>query len=191
MIISDAFRYEAGVELESELNERYRFTAKLSSQLSVLPSYTALGIASLLPHTKLSLGKDGIVSVDGKSSAGLENRGKILAGHSGGSVRADDLMAMKKDAGRAFLEGKQVVYVYHNVMDQTADTGNEDGTFAGVRKTIEDIAALVRHIMNNLNGTNVIITADRFCSRKRHRLRSTRITWRSNPQTRSRPRSAM
>lgn len=160
VIISDAFRYEAGVELEAELNGRYRFTAKLSSQLSVLPSYTALGMASLLPHTKLSMGKDGIVSVDGKSSAGLENRGKILAGHSGVAVKADDLMAMKKDAGRAFLEGKQVVYVYHNVIDQTADTGNEDGTFAAVRKAIDDIAALVRHIMNNLNGTNVIITAD-------------------------------
>lgn len=160
VIISDAFRYEAGVELESELNGRYRHTAKLSSQLSVLPSYTALGMASLLPHTTLSMGNDGVVSVDGKSSAGLENRSKILATHNGVAVRADDLMAMKKDTGRAFLEGKQVVYVYHNVIDQTADTGNEDGTFAAVRKTIDDLAALVRHIMNNLNGANIVITAD-------------------------------
>jgi len=160
VIISDAFRYEAGVELESELNGRYRLTAKLSSQLSVLPSYTALGMASLLPHAKLAMGNDGVVSVDGKSSAGLDNRSKILAAHNGIAVRADDLMAMKKDAGRAFLEGKQVVYVYHNVIDQTADTGNEDGTFTAVRKAIDDIAALVRHIMNNLNGANVVITAD-------------------------------
>jgi uncharacterized protein (TIGR02687 family) len=160
VIISDAFRYEAGVELEAELNGRYRLTAKLSSQLSVLPSYTALGMASLLPHAKLSMGTDGVVSVDGKSSAGLDNRSKILSAHHGVAVRADDLMAMRKDAGRAFLEGKQVIYVYHNVIDQTADAGNEDGTFAAVRKTIDDIAALVRHIMNNLNGTNIVITAD-------------------------------
>lgn len=160
VIISDAFRYEAGVELEAELNGRYRLTAKLSSQLSVLPSYTALGMASLLPHARLSMGTDGVVSVDGKSSAGLDNRSKILSAHHGVAVRADDLMAMRKDAGRAFLEGKQVIYVYHNVIDQTADAGNEDGTFAAVRKTIDDIAALVRHIMNNLNGTNIVITAD-------------------------------
>jgi len=160
VIISDAFRYEAAKELETELNGKYRMSAKLTSQLSVLPSYTALGMASLLPHTDLSVAKDGNILVDGKSSAGLESRGKILAEHAGVAVKADELMAMRKDAGRAFLEGKQVVYIYHNVIDQTADTGNEEGTFQAVRKTIDGIAALVRHIVNSLNGSNVIITAD-------------------------------
>ena len=47
VIISDAFRYEAAQELTSELNGKYRFEARLSSQLGVLPSYTALGMASL------------------------------------------------------------------------------------------------------------------------------------------------
>ena len=50
VIISDAFRYEAAQELTQTLNGKYRFEATLSSQLSVLPSYTPLGMASLLPH---------------------------------------------------------------------------------------------------------------------------------------------
>ncbi len=50
VIISDAFRYEAAQELTSELNGKYRFEAELRSQLGVLPSYTGLGMASLLPH---------------------------------------------------------------------------------------------------------------------------------------------
>ena len=54
VIISDAFRYEAAQELTAELNGKYRFEADLSSQLGVLPSYTALGMASLLPHKTLA-----------------------------------------------------------------------------------------------------------------------------------------
>ena len=54
VIISDAFRYEAAQELAAELNGKYRFEATLSSQLGVLPSYTALGMASLLPHKTLA-----------------------------------------------------------------------------------------------------------------------------------------
>ena len=54
VIISDAFRYEAAQELTTELRGKYRFEATLSSQLGVLPSYTALGMASLLPHKTLA-----------------------------------------------------------------------------------------------------------------------------------------
>ena len=54
VIISDAFRYEAAEELVRELNGKYRFEAELTSQLGVLPSYTRLGMASLLPHKTLT-----------------------------------------------------------------------------------------------------------------------------------------
>ena len=67
VIISDAFRYEAAQELTAELNGKYRLEATLSSQLGVLPSYTALGMASLLPHKTLAY-KGTDVLVDGKSS---------------------------------------------------------------------------------------------------------------------------
>ena len=50
VIISDAFRYEAAVELRDRINEKRYSEATLSSQLGVVPSYTTLGMASLLPH---------------------------------------------------------------------------------------------------------------------------------------------
>ncbi len=50
VIISDALRYEAAEELNRDLNGRYRMEAKLEAQLGVLPSYTGLGMAALLPH---------------------------------------------------------------------------------------------------------------------------------------------
>ena len=78
VIISDAFRYEAAQELATELNGKYRFEATLSSQLGVLPSYTALGMASLLPHKTLAY-KGTDVLVDGKSSIASERDGILQA----------------------------------------------------------------------------------------------------------------
>ena len=66
VIISDAFRYEAAEELTESLNGRYRMNAELSAMLGVLPSYTALGMASLLPHKTLAYNDKGDVLVDGK-----------------------------------------------------------------------------------------------------------------------------
>ena len=59
VIISDAMRYEIAEELTGYLNGTYRVQAELSSQLGVLPSYTALGMASLLPHSKLEYTETG------------------------------------------------------------------------------------------------------------------------------------
>jgi uncharacterized protein (TIGR02687 family) len=68
-------------------------------------------------------------------------------------------VATKKDEGRAFVEAKRVVYIYHDTVDATGET-DEDKTFTGVRNAINELAALVRYIVNNLNGNHVLITAD-------------------------------
>ncbi|WP_292686925.1 PglZ domain-containing protein [Novosphingobium sp.] len=47
MIISDAFRYEAAQELFAAMRGTDRYQATMDSMLGVLPSYTALGMASL------------------------------------------------------------------------------------------------------------------------------------------------
>jgi uncharacterized protein (TIGR02687 family) len=128
--------------------------------LGVLPSYTGLGMAALLPHKQLSYADNGIVMVDGKSSSGIANRQKILDSVNGVAVKADDFMAMKKDEGRDFIKPYQVIYIYHNQIDQTADTGNEEKTFDAVRTTIDEVGNLISKIINNLNGTYIAVTAD-------------------------------
>jgi hypothetical protein len=87
--------------LTEQLNSQYRFSATLTSQLGVLPSYTPLGMAALLPHKVLSYNDYGKVMVDGRSVEGLENRQKILDSVQGRAIRAEDFMALKKDEGRA------------------------------------------------------------------------------------------
>jgi uncharacterized protein (TIGR02687 family) len=159
VIISDAFRYEAAQELTTELNGKYRFEATLSSQLGVLPSYTALGMASLLPHKTLAY-KGTDVLVDGKSSIASERDG-ILQAVGGLACKCDELMAKKKEEGREFVKDKRVVYIYHNTVDAVGDDGKTEGhTFEAVRRAIDELAALVGYIVNNLNGHHIVVTAD-------------------------------
>jgi uncharacterized protein (TIGR02687 family) len=159
VIISDAFRYEAAQELTTELNGKYRFEATLSSQLGVLPSYTALGMASLLPHKTLAY-KGTDVLVDGKSSIASE-RDEILQSVGGLACKCDELMAKKKEEGREFVKDKRVVYIYHNTVDAVGDDGKTEGkTFEAVRRAIDELAALVGYIVNNLNGHHIVVTAD-------------------------------
>ena len=154
-------RYEAAEELTGYLNGTYRVEAKLSSQLGVLPSYTALGMASLLPHSKLEYSEKGDVLADGKPTASLEQRNEILSTRGGMAVKANLLLAMKKEEGREFIAGKRLVYIYHDEIDARGDkAATEEDTFEAVRKTIREIAELVRYVVNNLNGNYVVITAD-------------------------------
>lgn len=161
VIISDAFRYEAAHELTQELNGKYRFQATLSSQLSVLPSYTALGMASLLPHKKLEYDSKGNVLVDGRPCSSSEQRNEILSSVDGLVLKADDLLAMKKEEGRDAVAGKKVIYIYHDEIDSRGEKAATEGdTFDAVRKAINEIADLVKFIINSLNGNYIVVTAD-------------------------------
>lgn len=161
VIISDAFRYEAAQELTQALNGEYRFTATLASQLSVLPSYTALGMASLLPHKKLEYDAKGNVLVDGKPCSSSEQRNEILSSVDGIVLRADDLMKMKKQEGKDLVDGKKVVYIYHDEIDSRGEKAATEGdTFDAVRKAINELSDLIRFIMNSLSGNYIVVTAD-------------------------------
>jgi len=162
VIISDALRYEVGEELTRTINTQSRFKARLKSQLGVLPSYTALGMAALLPHDSYGY-KEGSdqVMIDGQPCATLEQRGAILAKHEGMSIKADTLLAMSKDQGRDHIKPFRAVYIYHDQIDATGDHASTEGeTFQAARNTIEKLTSLVKFIINALNGTTILITAD-------------------------------
>ena len=162
VIASDAFRYEAAQELEQIINGKYRMKAKLIPMLGVLPSFTSLGMAALLPHKKLSFqDKSDNVLVDKKQSNALDYRKKILAQYSGIAIKDEDLTSMNKEQSREFVKPYRLIYIYQDKIDSTGDKKvSEDQTFAAVRKTIDDLLSLINFIINNLNGTNVFITSD-------------------------------
>lgn len=164
VLISDAFRYEVGEELQSLIRQEDRFEAELEPMLSMLPSYTQLGMAALLPNSSLQLADNdsGDAIVDGQSAQGSVNRGKILATRVPASqvVRAKDLLAMNQADSRALLRDNEVVYVYHNLIDKTGDTRDtEERVFAAAEETLSELIRLVKKL-TNANASNLLVTAD-------------------------------
>jgi uncharacterized protein (TIGR02687 family) len=161
VVISDALRYEVAQELSDSLNGKYRFAAELGSHLGVLPSYTKLGMASLLPHKTLSYTDAGLVQVDGLSTDGLDARNKILSAVNGLAIRAEDFLNMNKTDGRELIKPHRVIYIYHNKIDAVGDTAStESSTFTACRDAIHELESIVSRIINNLNGHRVLVTAD-------------------------------
>ena len=160
VVISDAFRYEAAEELSGELNGSNRISADLDAMLGVLPSYTKLGMAALLPHRSITF-KDKRVMVDGQPSASLEERNRLLETVRGTALKAEAFMAMRKDEGREYVRPYQVIYIYHNKVDAIGDSAStESSTFDAVRDSIGELSSICSKIINSLNGTQVFVTAD-------------------------------
>ncbi|ASY61368.1 BREX-1 system phosphatase PglZ type A [Sinorhizobium sp. CCBAU 05631] len=166
VIISDALRYEVAEELLGRIRSLDRYEAGIEPMFGSLPSYTQLGMASLLPNVDLRIADNdsGTVFVNGQSSQGLENRRKILAtGRAGDrttAVKAEDLMGMDKDQARALVRDHDVVYIYHNLIDAIGDKQvSEDRVFEAAEDTIEEIVRVVKKL-NGANANNLIVTSD-------------------------------
>jgi uncharacterized protein (TIGR02687 family) len=164
VLISDAFRYEVGEELQGLIRQEDKFEASLEPMLSMLPSYTQLGMAALLPNTKLELADDdsGNAIVDGQSAQGSANRQKILAAAipASAAVLAKDVLAMGKEDSRALVRDHDVVYVYHNLIDKTGDTRDtEERVFAAAEETLGELIRVIKKLFN-ANASNVLLTAD-------------------------------
>lgn len=165
VIISDAFRYECGAELTKRLQSENRYEASISHMVSSLPSYTQLGMASLLPHKELSLqeGTD-LVIADGLSTSGIQGRSKVLETNSGvraTAVKAEDFMKMNSSKeGRDFVKQYDLIYIYHNRIDKTGDDKTtEEKVFDAVEEEFLFLMEMLKKI-NNMNGYNMIITSD-------------------------------
>ncbi len=160
VIISDALRYEVAQELNAVVNSEKRFKATLSSQLGVLPSYTQLGMAALLPHKQLAYQGD-VVHADGQSTQGLKNRGAILKAVKGIAVSSKQLMQWSNEEGREHIADAAVVYIYHDTIDAIGDKlATEEKTFEACRTTVNELKDLVARVINRLNGSRVLVTAD-------------------------------
>lgn len=165
VIVSDALRYELGEELLRRVRQEDRFDATLEAALAMLPSFTQLGMAALLPHKTLTLDTDGglAVRVDDQRSQGTEQRKKILEEATGGratAIRADDLLKLNRDESRALMRDHEVVYVYHNRVDATGDQReSEERVFDAAEDALEELVQIIKKL-TNANANNMLVTAD-------------------------------
>ncbi len=163
VIISDAFRFEAAEELCRIINSRNKYKASLNTMLGVLPSYTKLGMAALLPHRALAFkeGAELSVTADGAPTVSLLDRHAVLAKVGGMAIHWEELTSLGKEKARERVRDASVVYIYHDRIDLLGDKAvSERQTFEAVSKTLEELNSVVGFIMGNLNASTVLITAD-------------------------------
>lgn len=173
VIISDAMRYEIGRSLCTKLQEDAKCTCKMEAILGVLPSYTKLGMAALLPHKLLEMTDDGRVLADGLPCDDLKQRETLLQRYLPNSrcVQFDELKAMKRDEIRQVFAGMDVIYIYHNQIDARGDKANtENEVFTASEEAVNEIYDLVKRLTDHVSATQYLVTADHGFLYKRDKL---------------------
>ncbi len=164
VIISDALRYEVAASLSEQLRRETQSKVALSSMCGIFPTITPYGMAALLPHKELTVQEKtsgGLpVLADGQSTEST-NRDKVLKAAKPASVALQyrNIIGMKRAERQAFVKGMEVVYIYHDKIDEASHT-SDSSVFPACDEAIEEIKNLVRIIVNEFSGTRVLITAD-------------------------------
>ena len=162
VIISDALRYGCGIELKDELDKNPTWTNTIQPMLSTVPSYTALGMASLLPNREIKY-ENGTVLVDDKQCRSTDERQKILQEYNSDAiaVQFDEINSLNQSELRSLTKGINLVYIYHNQIDARGDNAStENEVFAASQEAIDEITKLTTRLIDSANFTRVIITAD-------------------------------
>lgn len=172
VIISDAFRYECAKELNSKLTLYAK--SDLSFMQGVVPSYTKLGMASLLPHKTISrVNNSDDILVDNMPSSSTEDREKILINENSDSlaITFSELADMTKVEWKKIFSGKKVVYIYHNIIDAMGEH-NEKDVFDACDVCIKELEKLIKDLHNTFSGITAFITADHGFFYKRSKVQS-------------------
>ena len=171
VVVSDALRYEVAKELMDTLNNERTASTDMAVMQGVIPSYTDLGMAALLPHNEIRY-EGQAVFVNGVRATGTENRAAILAQYVEESlaITHQDLPKRRADL-RAMLTGKKLVYIFHNTIDARGDhAATEAGVFEAAEEAINDIRLLVNQLVNDVSASNIIITTDHGFLYQRNQL---------------------
>lgn len=176
VIISDAFRYEAAMDLVDRMKKNQNLTVTEGCMMAALPSITALGMAMLLPYEELTVGEDFAVILDGKPSVSTQQREKILqaANPNSRAVSYADLRNhMSSKELKELTAGQEVIYIYHNSVDITGEGGpTEDKVFEGVETAVREVYDLIDKFSRRGNVYYFIITADHGFSYTRRKVQA-------------------
>lgn len=164
VIISDALRYEVAASLAEQLRRETQSKVILESMCGIYPSITPFGMAALLPHKTMTLTKkanSGVtVLADGISTESIY-RDKVLKAANPNSValKYDNIIGLKRLERQALVKSMDVVYFYHDKIDEASHT-SDNAVFPACEEAIDEIKNLIRIIVNDFGGTRILITAD-------------------------------
>ena len=165
VVISDAMRYEVARDLASRLgaSKAKSLAGKSSVEcehlVGLIPSYTQLGMAALLPDGPMEIDPaTTAVAKGGMPTAGTANRAEAIRRRIENSavVKASDVLALPKlDLGDA-----PVAVVYHNVIDKVGDERETEGeVFEAVERACDEVERIVQMLAQAGCG-KVLVTSD-------------------------------
>lgn len=164
VIISDAMRYEVAAALSEELRRETQAEVKLSSCEGIFPTVTKFGMTALLPHKEISVEprSNGVLGVlaDGQPADAPYRDGILKAANPASvALKYKDIIKMKRAERSNLVKGMDVVYIYHDKIDETSHT-DESEVFNSCDDTISELKNMVRIIVNEFSGTRIFITSD-------------------------------
>ena len=161
VIISDALRFEVGMELMEAINADAKNVATSRYMLASVPSKTSVGMSNLLPGNQFLFDTNNI-TIDGISSSGIDKREQILkkAESDSWAVKLSEFEGKTQKEIRDIFKAK-VVYIYHDVIDSTGDkASSQRDTFNAVDQTISQLTRFIKKLHGTYNVAKVLITAD-------------------------------
>lgn len=163
VIISDAFRYEAAVALAEELQRESRCKVSLDCVEGIFPTVTKFGMAALLPHKKLTVAERGgslAVLADGlPTDAGSREKALQAANPKSIALQYKNIVRLKRSERSPLVKGMNVVYIYHDRVDESSHT-SDSSVFRACDEAADEIKNMVRIIVNEFSGKHIYITAD-------------------------------
>ncbi len=174
VIISDGMRYEVGRELYEDLELDEKCKAQMHHMLSVIPSETTLGMASLLPHKDIQVDTELNVTVDGmKCGNSMADRQKILQKYVPDAicVSFDFLKNEPQDKVRALFQNKNLIYAYQNQIDVRGEKReSENEVFNACEEAVNEIKTVIHRLTGFVSVTRYLVTADHGFIYKRDKL---------------------
>ncbi|MBY6414298.1 BREX-1 system phosphatase PglZ type A [Rhodococcus sp. BP-252] len=159
VVVSDALRYEVGAELAARMNSDDWFSAVIEPRLSPLPSFTQLGMASMLPHTRLEMREDGTVRADGVATSGLSARDALWGCVNAAAVDYATVMSMSATDRAALWSDHDAVVVYHDAIDAVGHKSPYQ-TPEACDRAIDEIIRVIKRFGGKTRASRVLVTAD-------------------------------
>lgn len=163
VVISDALRYEVAASLAEQLRRETQADVKLQDVQGIFPTITKFGMAALLPHKELEVELHGDVlkvMADGVSTdAGYRDKVLKSAKANSVAVRYNDLVSAKRADRSAMVKGMDVVYIYHDTIDEASHTA-DSMVFPACDDAIQELKNLTKIICNDFGATHILFTAD-------------------------------
>ena len=124
-------------------------------------SYTHLDVYKRQELNVVPKTNGGVMVLADGASTEMQNRDKVLKNTRKESVAVQykNIVKMKRAERQELVKGMDVVYIYHDKIDEASHTA-DNLVFSACEDAIAEIKNIVRIICNDFGGTRIYITAD-------------------------------